>query len=289
MGPPVSAAWRRALTDMNLKSLGYRTDLIFPSFDGEIIDRGDYLVVRSPLNPTFYWGNFLLFARPPQAGDFERWRDVFSREIGDPPAVEHQAFGWDGTDGEVGMVEPFVRAGFGLERNVTLTTGAPRPPMRPAENVVVRELDLTGELETLIALQVLCRDEGHDEAGYRLFRQDAMRRYGKMEAAGLGHWYAAFLDGQLVADLGVFHDGRGLGRYQAVETHPDYRRQGIAGTLVYEAGRRAIAGHKLHTLVIVAEDDSSPSRLYQSVGFEPTEKSAGVLWWEGRPKDAAWK
>jgi hypothetical protein len=47
---------------MNVKSLGYRTDLIFPTFDGEIIDRGDYLVIRTPKNPTFYWGNFLLFA-----------------------------------------------------------------------------------------------------------------------------------------------------------------------------------------------------------------------------------
>ena len=38
---------------MNVKSLGYRTDLIFLAFDGEIIDRGPYLVLRTPTNPTF--------------------------------------------------------------------------------------------------------------------------------------------------------------------------------------------------------------------------------------------
>ena len=38
---------------MEVKSLGYRTDLIFPAFDGEIIDRGAYLVVRTLSNPTF--------------------------------------------------------------------------------------------------------------------------------------------------------------------------------------------------------------------------------------------
>jgi predicted GNAT family acetyltransferase len=91
----------------------------------------------------------------------------------------------------------------------------------------------------------------------------------------------------LVADLGVFHDGRGLGRYQAVETHPDFRRRGIAGTLVYEAGRRAIAEHGLQTLVIIADEDGDPSRLYQAVGFAPTEKDVGVLWWEGRPREGA--
>ena len=64
-------------------------------------------------------------------------------------------------------------------------------------------------------------------------------------------------------------------------------RQGIAGTLVYEAGRRAIAEHNLQTLVIIADEDGDPARLYQSVGFAPTEKTVGVLWWEGRPRDAA--
>lgn len=50
---------------MNIRSLGYRTDLLFPRFDGEVIDRGDYTVIRTPSNPTFYWGNFLLFDQPP--------------------------------------------------------------------------------------------------------------------------------------------------------------------------------------------------------------------------------
>jgi len=55
---------------MKVRSLGYRTDLIFPRFDGEIIDREGYLVIRTPTNPTYFWGNFLLFQNPPGAGDF---------------------------------------------------------------------------------------------------------------------------------------------------------------------------------------------------------------------------
>jgi hypothetical protein len=39
---------------MKVQSLGYRTDLIFPTFEGQITDRGDYLVIRTPSNPTFY-------------------------------------------------------------------------------------------------------------------------------------------------------------------------------------------------------------------------------------------
>lgn len=263
---------------MQVRSLAYRTDLMFVAFDGVLTDRGDYLVVRSPLSPSFYWGNFLMFPRAPQPGDFERWRLLFLREIGSPPKFEHQAFGWDGTDGHAGYVGPFVAAGFRLEHTVALTSGNPLPPRRPSTEISIRPLASDSDWAEACELQVLCREPEHEEGGYRRYRRDMIARYRKMEAQGLGHWYGAYIGSRLVADLGVFHDGRGLGRYQSVETHPDFRRRGIAGTLVYESGRRALAEHGLHTLVILAETDEPPARLYESVGFKPTEWSAGLVW-----------
>ena len=50
--------------------------------------------------------------------------------------------------------------------------------------------------------------------------------------------------------------------------------------MVYEAGRQAMAEYDLKTLVIIAEDDSSASRIYESTGFKPVEKNVGLLWWE---------
>ena len=83
---------------MQVRSLGYQTDLIFPSYDGEIIDRGNYLVIRTPKNPSYYWGNFLLFDHPPMKGDDQVWQELFAREIGAPPLVTHLTFGWDTTE-----------------------------------------------------------------------------------------------------------------------------------------------------------------------------------------------
>ena len=46
---------------MEIRSLGYRTDLMVRAREGSLVeDRGDYLVIRSPGNPAFWWGNFLL-------------------------------------------------------------------------------------------------------------------------------------------------------------------------------------------------------------------------------------
>ena len=99
-----------------------------------------------------------------------------------------------------------------------------------------------------------------------------------MAAAGYGDWYGAFIGPQLVADLGLYHY-EGVGRFQSVETHPDYRRQGIAGTMIVEASQQAMAKYGLHTLVIAADQDSDPARLYSSLGFDLAEKQVGLEWW----------
>ncbi len=263
---------------MHVRSLGYRTDLIFAAFDGEITDRGDYLVIRTPAHPTFFWGNYLLFARPPQEGDLDRWRALFEREIGAPPETAHQVFGWDSPDGETGVVEPFLRAGFRLVRNTVLASREPRRPARPLAQVTVRALQSEDDWTQALENQVACREPEFREGEYRTFKKRQFGHYRQMAAAGHGDWYGAFIEERLVGDLGLFHNGN-VGRYQSVGTHPDYRRRGVAGTLVYEAGRRAQAEYRLERLVIVAKAGSAAARLYGSMGFRPAELQVGLEWW----------
>ncbi len=263
---------------MNVKSLGYRTDLIFHAFDGEILDRGDYLVIRTPSNPTFYWGNFLLFSRPPREGDFSTWCELFAMEIGTPPGTEHQVFGWDSPEGVQGATQPFLQAGFRLNRNAVMTSKEPRSPARPSDRVSIRALKTEADWEQALENQVICREPEFEEREYREFRRQQMGRYRRMVAAGLGDWFGAFIDQQLVGDLGLFFEG-GVGRFQSVQTHPDFRRRGVAGMLIFESGRQARAAYDLHTLVIVAEHASSAARLYESLGFRPSEKQVGLERW----------
>jgi hypothetical protein len=84
---------------VKLTSLGYRTDLALLRLGGtQIEDRGDYLVIRSPHNPTHWWGNFLLLAQVPAAGASESWLDRFVAEF---PEAEHVALGFNGKGGSV--------------------------------------------------------------------------------------------------------------------------------------------------------------------------------------------
>jgi len=261
-----------------IKSLAYVTDLFFPAFDGEIIDRGDYLVIRSPSNPDYYWGNFVLFSKAPTRNDFSQWQDIFTREIGSPPNVVHMVFGWDSPDGELGDVEPFIKQGFRLIQNVVLETLKPTPPYRVSSEVVTRPLESDSDWAQAFDNQKACWPQEVKEPDQLTFLGKQMDRYRRMADAGLGKWFGAFLDDHLVADLGVFHDHQ-IGRYQSVETHPEFRRRGIAGQLVYEAGCYSLKKFSLQKLVIVADEDSAAQRLYQSLGFNPAEKQVGLEWW----------
>ena len=83
------------------------------------------------------------------------------------------------------------------------------------------------------------------------------------------------MDGRLVGALGVFKEAA-VGRFQLVCTDPGFQRRGIAGTLVYYASRFALKHMGLRLLVIVATEDSYAAKVYESVGFVPTEKMYGL-------------
>ncbi len=264
---------------MKVQSLGYRTDLIFAKFDGLILDRGGYLVILTPTNPDFYWGNFLLFTNPPGEGDLENWKTIFAEEIGSQLKVSHLAFGWDTLDGELGDVQPFLDEGFNLSQSVVLSTAQVTIPPKYNQEVVIRPLTDDWEWEQATQNQVACRPPEHSLDGFQVFQQKQMLRYRQMTRAGLGLWFGAFLENQLVADLGVFTVGR-IGRFQQVGTHPDFRRRGICGRLVYETSRYAFEQMEVETLVMVADENYHAAKIYESVGFQPKEHQVGVDWWK---------
>jgi ribosomal protein S18 acetylase RimI-like enzyme len=102
-----------------------------------------------------------------------------------------------------------------------------------------------------------------------------MRSYRRLQDEGHGFWLGGWVGGRLVADLGLFARD-GLARYQHVETHPAFRRQGIARRMVHEAAVRGAAAYGIDTFVIVADPDYHAIELYRSLGFEGTEDMVGV-------------
>ena len=257
-----------------LRSLAYQTDLFFHHFNGIVEKQEDYLTIRTPSNPGFYWGNFILFRKAPKAGDLLRWQDIFKYEFDSSPLVTHQAFGWDETSSDRGKVEDFQKAGFNVNKSVVLTAGSVRAPS-VKNDFKVRTLQLDWEWEAAFENQLAVGKKEHNDSRYSDFKYKQMKAYRKMSEAGLGNWYGAFLGDQLVGDLGLFISG-GIGRFQSVETHPEFRRQGVCGTLVYQVSKEAFRNKNVKTLVMVADEEYHAAKIYESVGFQPSEHQSGV-------------
>ncbi|MBC8056583.1 MAG: GNAT family N-acetyltransferase [Rhizobiales bacterium] len=259
-------------------SLGWRTDLIFARFDGEVATRGDHLVVRTPNNPSFWWGNFLLFDHAPGEGDTAGWLTRFDAEITkQQPESRHITFGFDSAE-PIPLPPDFARAGFRLFSSTVLTMG--RAQLRAQRRALpdgfrIDTLRLPAQAAEAVELQVVSdAGESEAEADYRLFRQRQMSRYGAMECAGMGHWFAVFARGddgaeRMVAGCGLFSmPGEALGRFQHVETHPAWRRRGLCSALIHAVCRHGFERMGLETLVIVADPDDIAIGLYESLGFE---------------------
>lgn len=250
---------------MHLRSLAYRTDLALLELAGsEVEDRGTHLVVRTPQNPTFYWGNYLLLAQPPSAEGVGHWLETFEREF---PEARHRAFGVDGTTGSTADLAAFEEAGFEVEGSTVLTARSVQAPPHPNTEAVVRPLagddDWAQQLELSLA--------GEDEHFTTEFatRRTASQRL--TTERGHGQWFGAFLDGRLASSLGIFRASEGLARFQQVKTRPTARGRGLCGTLVHAASRYAFEELGAETLVMVADPDYVAIRVYRSVGFDGTE------------------
>jgi predicted GNAT family acetyltransferase len=89
--------------------------------------------------------------------------------------------------------------------------------------------------------------------------------------AGHGVWWGAFVDGRLASVMGLVDAGGGLARYQSVETHPEFRGRGLAGTLVHRVAAYGFDEMGARTLVMVADPEYLAIRIYRSVGFDGTE------------------
>jgi ribosomal protein S18 acetylase RimI-like enzyme len=270
------------------RSLVWATGLDVLPFNRVVERRSGFMVIRSPSNPTHYWGNYLLFDREPVVGDARRWEALFDEAFGDDPRVSHRTFAWDRTDGAVGAArEEFVGRGYDLEESVGLRADPHQLVPHPRENrdVIIQALNAAAGAdealwEAVVELQVAGREDGHEEQAYRSFARARLEDQRALFRAGRGAWYAAIQPSteEVVGSCGVVVTA-GRGRFQAVDTAMAHRRRGISSRLVVEAARRASADYGAEKFVIVADADYHALGLYESLGFERAEHVFGVCLW----------
>jgi GNAT superfamily N-acetyltransferase len=253
---------------VDVRSLAFRTELALLRFGGTTVeDRGDHLRVLTPDNPGFWWGNFLLLPEVPSPDEVELWVQRHGAEI---PEAEHVALGFDVTTGSREDLAAFAARGMEVEVSSVMTAQCTHPPRRRNPVAVNRLLATDADWEQSVALTLRCYPDEDPVSNERFVRARAAS-YRRLVELGHGGWFGAFLDGALVAQLGLFDAGSELARFQAVETDPAFRRQGLAGGLVEDASQYGFAKLRASTLIMVADPEYVAIQLYRAVGFTDTQ------------------
>jgi len=273
--------------------LGFRTELIFHRFNGEVMDgRARYgcRVIRTPSNPWFYWGNYLLFDCAPRAGDAQRWTALFERLIeAEQPQSTHRAFGW--IEDAPGDIRGFLSDGYIRNDAVVMQTENVFDVAPPTLDARLRPFVLEGsaaerEWTELVELSIATRGPEYGETEYRPFARRRVARWHALARRGQGNWFGAFIEAtglepRLVAALGVYveaepQNGERLARFQSVMTDVAYRRRGLCRALIASAARSARSELQADRFVIVANAGEMPEQLYASLGFVAAGLQRGV-------------
>ncbi len=256
-----------------MTSLGFRTDIALLELAGSTIeDCGDHLVVLSPENPSFYWGNFLLLDHVPAADRVEGWLEHFQVAL---PEAGHLAFGFDVSSATVDDVSGFAERGLEVEVSTVMTASRVRPPAHPNREATFRAFACHSDWSQSIDLQMSCH--GSDApVGHREFVTRRVTSNRALVAGGHGQWFGAFIGDTLVTQMGLVSASPGLARFQAVETHPDHRGRGLAGTLAHHVSGYGFDELGARTLVIVADPGYLAIRIYRAIGFTDHESQLQV-------------
>jgi GNAT superfamily N-acetyltransferase len=217
---------------MSRLPLDWTTDIAVLQHAGSTVeDRGDHLIVRTPHNPTFHWGNCVLVTDPDAVDDAQRWVETFHDAF---PAATWVAIGLirmpaDGT--------PWAAQGLELEANEVLVSGTlPRQTALPSGYAVRRVAGDDWEQVVVLAMAENQRTGDYDPASHEPFVRTSVQTERALSNREVAAFFGAFADGELAACLGIVRCET-IARYQRVGTDARHRRRGLASHLLGVAAR----------------------------------------------------
>ena len=263
--------------NFKIKSLAILSDFIPAQHESEITDYKDCIAIKTVTQPDFFWGNYLVFRRPPGKDSLEIWKSRY-RQIFQVAHPRHCTFTWDISEINEHHIQPFVKDGFKFNVDSTLIATQPVRPMGFNGQLTVEPIELEKDWQAILEVHFNPNlSSSYDsQTG---FIKKRLKTFRMLSEKGIGHRFGAFLDGKLVGDLGIYHQD-GIGRFNDVATHHEFYRQGICQTLVYSASLYALEKFKVNQLVIVADDFCHAINAYKKTGFYEYEKNLSLMWYD---------
>jgi ribosomal protein S18 acetylase RimI-like enzyme len=262
-------------------NLGLSTDLLLHAETGIVEQRNDYIVVRTPDAPDYFFGNMLVLQQRPSEIDLEHLEQDFALLIGTPPLIAHRAFTWPESASGVVNAEAFSQNGYST--TICRVLVAHPQEIRPVATnrfVEVRKFGVQQDWDDWSRMQLADMPNPTDIASQH-FIADQQTAHKRLIDRGLGNWWGAFIDGEQVGSLGLFFLD-GIGRFRSVITSEHHRNRNICKTLMSEVAK--LNSGRSDRLVIVADETYHAAGLYEAMGFRQQGRVASSY---QAPRDTA--
>lgn len=242
-------------------SLDWATDLEILRLTGsEIQEYKDHLIVKTPSNPKYHWGNCLLVLDHSLVGQADIWVSKFHQQFPNAdwisialPAMPNDSEDWKSKGVTLEALEV-------LHAN-DLPNSFPLP-----KGYLVRSLE--GDDWNLLSKKELEENlvsKLYEPSEYEDFIVQTNQVRRSLCQTGKAAWFGVFFREELVSNLGIVLCGKSA-RYQSIETHIDHRKRGLASHLLGVAARWS-AERGCDNWVIVTEAKSDAGRVYRRAGF----------------------
>ena len=213
----------------------------------------------------------------PITNPFDKWMTRFTKVFAPYPAIRHHTFQWFPTsDIAPDALVEFKEAGFTFDETSVLSTTSVHTDKPTPEGVEFRKIKTDAEWLAVVDAQTRDGFPRIPDDEYRRYKEESFANYRRMSEQGLGDWWGAFKGIELVADMGLFF-GKGVGRFQAVETAPAHRRKGICRAMVHHVSQHGFDTHPDVTLFLHADAHDVARGIYCSVGYKEIEALQSVF------------
>ena len=261
---------------MEVKSLGHKTSLELNRSSGEVKDHGNYLCIKTPSRPDFFWGNYLLLAQAPKKGDFFELVKLYRSHFGDPNKQGFITITWDLSDAKPSISE-FQSNGFQLDTSKILVTDSVKPHSNMNNSIEIREYDPNQNIDQYLDVHYDPKWSYGTDEEQRSFMISSLRDFSSLPDNRQKKRIGAYINDKLVGDLGIFKVGN-LIRFNNVSTHRDFRRLGVCRRLVFEASNLGLTNPGATKLVMEADANYHAAKIYESLGFQHRETIYSLQW-----------
>lgn len=259
------------------KSLGAQTNFLMDSFLAETDERDEYFVIQTPSRPTYFWGNYILMKQPPTLGCFKKWIDIYEKEIGKRDNLGFCSITFDYDPDKTFDTSEFNDNGFRVGVDKILVADKVIRPRKINEELIIKEYDLSNHIKEYVELHFDPDWIYGSETEQMEFITGQGKEFASLIKKNSAKRYGGFLNGKLIADLGIYWDDNVV-RFNSISTHSLYRRQGACSTLVYKVSKSLLEQFPLKKLVMQADEDYHAAGIYESIGFNQTDKVICLEW-----------